>query len=67
MASRSVCPNQSCKSTTFEVATESIRHANFKLSFIRCYSCGTVVGVTEYYNIGERLDKLAKKLGTRLD
>jgi len=35
--------------------------------FIRCSSCGTVVGVTEYYNIGAKLDILANKLNVRLD
>lgn len=65
MAYSSKCPN--CTSTSFEVALETPKHSNFKLQFIRCSSCGTVVGVLEYYNIGMLLHKLAKKIGFNLD
>ena len=64
MAFSSKCP--SCTSTSFETAIETPKNSNFKLLFIRCSSCGTVVGVLDYYNIGALLEKLADKLGVDL-
>ena len=61
----SKCP--SCTSTSFETSIETPKNSNFKVQFIRCSSCGTVVGVLEYYNIGALLHILAKKLGFNLD
>jgi len=34
---------------------------------IHCNRCGAVVGVTSYFDINARLEKLAKKLGVNLD
>lgn len=65
MALSSKCP--SCSSTSFETAIETPKESRFKLLFIRCASCGAVVGVLDYYNIGSMLQQLAKKLGFRLD
>lgn len=65
MATSSNCPK--CGYNSYEQATELPKNCNYKLSFIRCSSCGTVVGVTEYYNIGALLYKLAEKLRIRLD
>ena len=64
MALSSKCPR--CQHSGFEVAIESPSGSNYKLAFVRCSSCGTVVGVTEYYNIGARLSELAKLLGRDL-
>ena len=44
----------------------SVRGSQFKLMFVQCVSCGAVVGVTDYYNIGNLLHELATKLGVRL-
>lgn len=59
--SGSKCP--SCKGTTFETVVETPTSSNYKLQFIRCYSCKTVVGVTEFFNIGALIDKIFIKLG----
>ena len=64
MALSSKCPK--CESTSFETAVESPKKSNFKLIFIRCASCGTVVGVTDYYNIGVLIHSFAKKLNIDL-
>ena len=64
MASHSECPK--CDSSHFEVAQETIKGTNFYLSFIRCASCGTVVGVMDFYNIGAIIHDLAKALGVKL-
>ena len=58
---RSKCPK--CDNTRFEVVEHSPSGSNFKLMFIQCASCGSVVGVTEYYNAGALLHKIMKKLG----
>ena len=42
------------------------RGSNFSLTFIQCASCGGVVGVMDYYNIGQLLHDLANKLGKPL-
>lgn len=64
MAYSSKCPN--CSSTSFETAIEEPSGSNFKLIFIRCSSCGTVVGTMDYYNIGSMLEKIGDKLGINL-
>lgn len=51
-----------CDSTSFEVKENSPRHSNFKLLFVQCSSCGTVVGTMDYYNIGARLSEIEKKI-----
>jgi hypothetical protein len=65
MASKSICPH--CQHSGFEMATESPKQSNWKYSFIRCSSCGTVVGVTEFFNIGTLIHKMAKKLDVDLE
>lgn len=65
MALSSKCP--CCSSTAFESVIETPKNSNFKLQFIRCSSCKTVVGVLDYYNIGAMLENLAKKLGVSLN
>lgn len=61
MALSSKCPK--CENTSFELSIEDIRNAQYKISFIRCSSCGTVVGTNEFYNVGILVKKLAKELG----
>ncbi len=57
-----------CGGTVFEVQVKEqlVLGSNFKLTFIQCASCGGVVGVMDYWNIGERLTDLAAALGVRL-
>ncbi len=52
-----------CGNHTFELALVEPQRAMFKLHFVQCTSCGGVVGVTEYYNIGATLEKIAAKIG----
>jgi hypothetical protein len=58
----STCPKAGCNSHSFEMVQYSPANSNFKMLFTQCTKCGTVVGVTEYYNIGKLLHNLAKKL-----
>lgn len=63
--SYSKCPK--CEKSTFETVLDTPNQSNFKLQFVRCSFCKTVVGVLEYYNIGALITKLAKKLNVNLD
>jgi predicted nucleic-acid-binding Zn-ribbon protein len=38
----------------------------FKHSAIHCSSCGAVVAVMDFYNLGTILKKIAKKLGINI-
>ncbi|MHB8063851.1 MAG: hypothetical protein ACYDG2_14675 [Ruminiclostridium sp.] len=60
----STCPK--CNSHNFEVVEKSPSVSNFKLMFVQCLYCGAVVGVMDYYNIGQRLDELEKKLDSTI-
>jgi len=55
-----------CGDGHFELVEYTPKKSAFKLSFIQCSSCGGVVGVLDYYNIGEIIHKLADKLGVKL-
>lgn len=61
---RSSCPK--CGGHRFEMSEFEPEHSRFKIMFIQCASCGTVVGVTDFHNIPVLLGKLAKKLGVKL-
>lgn len=52
-----------CNNHQFEMVENSPRNSRFKYMFIQCSSCGSVVGITEYNNIGIMLEKIFKKLG----
>jgi len=65
MASSSICPK--CSSSRFEAVVETPKKSNFKLLFVRCESCGTVVGVLDFYNIGALIHDLAEKINVKLD
>jgi hypothetical protein len=52
-----------CGQHQFEVREVEPNDSNFKLNFVQCGSCGGVVGVMDYSNIGSLLEALAQKLG----
>lgn len=58
---RSSCPK--CGNGHFEMVENSPKGSDFKLTFIQCSSCGAVVGVMDYYNIGNIVNQIAEKLG----
>ncbi|TND10167.1 MAG: hypothetical protein FD123_415 [Bacteroidetes bacterium] len=41
--------------------------SKYKHMYIRCMSCKTLVTTVPYFNTYAALEKIAKKLGTRLD
>lgn len=65
MVSTSKCPH--CQKTGFEAITEEPKGSNFKVIFVRCQWCKTVVGTLEYFNCGSLIYKLADKLNITLD
>lgn len=53
----------SCGSSAFElVEQDRLKNSNFKLTFVQCSSCGVPIGVMDYYNIGDKLNDLEKRL-----
>lgn len=65
MALQSKCPK--CENTSFETVIREPKNSNYKLLFTQCSACGCVVGVTEYFNIGVLVKKLAAGLNIDLD
>ena len=54
-----------CGSGNFELQEHAPKGSNFKLMFIQCASCGGVVGVMDYFNIGHYVKQIAEKLGIK--
>jgi hypothetical protein len=61
---RPTCPK--CDNARFQVSEIEPMNSNFKLMATHCTSCGAVVGVSDYYNIGTLIHKLAKALRVEL-
>ena len=55
-----------CGHSLFEVREVTPISSNFRLNFIQCASCGGVVGVIDFYNIGSLFHKLAENMGVDL-
>ena len=53
-----------CGNNHFEIKENSPVGSRYKLMFVQCASCGSVVGVMEYYNIGTKLEELEKKVSS---
>lgn len=60
----SSCPK--CGNGHFEMKEHSPKGSQFKIMLIQCASCGTVVGVTDFYNIPSLLGKIAARMGFKL-
>ncbi len=56
----SKCPK--CGNTSFEMKEHTPDKSNYKLEFVQCSSCGTVVGVMDYFNIGTRINEVDEKI-----
>jgi hypothetical protein len=53
-----------CGGRHFELKEASPTNSQFKVNFVQCASCGGVVGVLDYYNIGQELQIIKKTIGT---
>ncbi len=58
--STSKCPK--CSSTYFQLSENLPSGSNYKLQFVQCSACGSVVGVLEYFNNGVLLQEIKKKV-----
>lgn len=58
----SSCPK--CGNHTFEVKQNTPQQSRYVLLFVQCASCGTVVGVLDYYNIGAQMIQQNKAIKT---
>ena len=66
------CPR--CENTSFEVQILDIERAHFKHLCVQCARCGSVVGVLDFYNVGNMLlaqnkaiRAIAEKVGVGVD
>lgn len=59
------CPK--CENASFELKEIKVKGSRFLLNAVICSHCGSIVSTHEYYNIGERIIALAKKLRVNLD
>jgi len=57
----SSCPKYG--SNAFECVEATIKGLDFRHNFVQCAQCGAVVGILDYYNLGNILRKIADKLG----
>jgi len=58
------CPK--CDNRTFSLEEISPARSNYKFSAICCSHCGAIAGVVDFFNIGQLIHNLAKKLGVSL-
>lgn len=57
------CSKAGCDGTEFEAVVRDVDGSDFQYLFIQCKACGTVAGVMDYWNIGELIERLAKRQG----
>lgn len=62
---QSKCPK--CGSTSFELVENAPSGSDYRLNFVQCSQCGGVVGVLDFYSIGDLILRLAKKLNVSLE
>jgi translation initiation factor 2 beta subunit (eIF-2beta)/eIF-5 len=55
-----------CGSHRFEMVEHTPIGSSFRLMFVQCASCGGVVSVQDFFNLGEMLRKIGKKIGIEL-
>jgi hypothetical protein len=66
MSLSSKCPRSDCNSTQFEMKELKVKNSQYRLNAIQCTSCGAVVGVSEWLNLGQALAKIGDKLGVNV-
>lgn len=61
---QSACPK--CGGNRFELVSVSPNHANYQYLYHQCTNCGSVVGTSEYYNIGAVLTETPDSIKNKL-
>ncbi len=59
----SKCPK--CNNSFFELSENSPSNSRFKFYLVQCSSCGSVVGVTDFFHVPTVIDKLEKKIDSQ--
>lgn len=57
------CPRSDCNGFSFRMETIEPTGSAIKVMAICCSTCGAVVGVTDYWNVGGLVKKIADRLG----
>lgn len=60
---KSKCPK--CENETFEIQHNSPTGSKYRVAFVQCSKCGTVVGVTDENDTAALLGPIYKQLGIR--
>jgi len=55
-----------CDHNIFEITEFTPSGADYKINFVQCSKCGGVVGVLDFYNIGQLILNLANRLNVSL-
>ena len=68
----STCPK--CGNHSFELVEHEPTRSAWKYNYLQCASCGAVVGLTDFFNLGHMLElqaiaikKIASKLGVHVE
>jgi len=56
----SLCPK--CENHTFEMVEVEPGNWRFKIMFVQCTKCGTVVGTMDYFNLSTLIHELKEKV-----
>jgi DNA-directed RNA polymerase subunit N (RpoN/RPB10) len=56
----SLCPK--CENHRFEMVEVEPGNWRFKIMFVQCASCGTVVGTMDYFNLSTLIHELKEKV-----
>lgn len=56
----SLCPK--CENHSFEMVEVEPGNWRFKIMFVQCTSCGTVVGTMDYFNLSTLIHELKEKV-----
>ncbi len=51
-----------CGNTQFETKESTPKNSPFIVTFVQCASCGGVIGVMDFYNIGQELQDIKKAI-----
>jgi len=54
------CPQ--CENTAFEVVENSPSKSRFKLLFVQCGKCGSVIGTMDFFNVGSMIETVESKI-----
>lgn len=56
-----------CGKTSFELREATPSNSDYRVNFVQCSNCGGVIGVLDFYNIGDLILRLADRLNVKLE